>query len=468
MARAFPASGVDRLAVQRPSSGHALPPAESSQTDGSLLDAVDACLDRPVIVTSSGGRDIDLLCRAPERDRLRSLLRARGYRPSGRLARRAWTEQWVRITGGAVNGVDLNPAERWGLDDATVEELFDRAEPAGGRSMVRRAAPEHALILLARRHGRNGGPLPARQRAKVERALGDAGEAVWTRAAALAPAWGAARSLANLKRRHAGTAPGRVSRALAAAETTRCGRRPGARLARTLWAAAPQRPLVVAFSGLDGSGKSTQVSALRETLDAAGIASRIAWRPVGHGRAVQLVRRAGKRAMGRPHRRVSPAQGAPALTWEPDPITRRLRERSASLTAVWAAYVAVATAASYRRAQLAAAFRRQSVLVCDRHALDTDVHLLFQYGGRRRPALAIALSDAVMPRADAAFLIELPAAEARARKPLQYREVEAERLAALYHGEASRLGVSRLSGLAPPGRLAETIAHHVWTVAGER
>src|SRR3954469_2800655 len=88
--------------------------------DRLTLAALDRTLIRPVLVTSERGRDLDLLCRPPERRLLiRSLAQLGYHQTSPRLTRRTWTEQWVRLDDADV--VDLNPVDRWGLTPDAVE-----------------------------------------------------------------------------------------------------------------------------------------------------------------------------------------------------------------------------------------------------------------------------------------------------------------------------------------------------------
>jgi hypothetical protein len=216
---------------------------------------------------------------------------------------------------------------------------------------------------------------------------------------------------------------------------------------------------------LDGSGKSTQIAALRTTLAELGVPADVAWKPVGHGHALRLVRRTVKRLLGASPTGAAPVRAeAPALTWDPNPASRRLRERSPALTSAWSAYVAISTAAAYRGAELRCRITGRA-LICDRHALDTDAHLVFQYGVERRPDLAIRLSDAITPCAHAAFQIAVPAEVARSRKPLQYTAADLDRLVAAYQQERARLGVPTVDGTLPAGQLATQIAQAVWSAS---
>jgi thymidylate kinase len=229
--------------------------------------------------------------------------------------------------------------------------------------------------------------------------------------------------------------------------------------------------MVIGLSGVDGSGKSTQITALQATLDGLGVPSHLAWKPVGHGAAPRFARRMAKRMLGTRRQSRQAAQvwdaDAPALSWDPNPVSRRVRERHPALTSAWAVYVAVNTAVAYRGAELRCRFS-QRTLICDRHALDTAAHLAFHFGQRRRPSLAIRLSDAITPRADVAFHLDVPAEVARSRKPLQYTAEQLAHMSELYAHERARLGVTRLDGRRPPSEIAERIVRDVWSASHDR
>ena len=69
-----------------------------------------------------------------------------------------------------------------------IERLFQDGVRVDGFEHVLRPSPHHALILLARRHGRGAGRLSDKQRRKVDRSLGG-GDGVWDRAAQIAGEW---------------------------------------------------------------------------------------------------------------------------------------------------------------------------------------------------------------------------------------------------------------------------------------
>jgi thymidylate kinase len=443
--------------------------ASAQQYDRVSLREIGMAVGRTVVVTSSAdGFDTDVLCRAPERSAVQVLLQNRGYRLRGpRLPSRSWTEQWVRFDREGVSVVDLNPAERWGLPSQVVDALFDQAHSLPEATGVAVPSPSHGLILLARRFGRSRGPLSDKQRRKVDRYVAASPHA-WEDAAAIASEWDCAVGLQVLRDRFEGRVPSRMKPLRATVEqAARSTDRRGRLRSMIHGFSVSRRPFVVGLSGVDGAGKSTQIERLRTALDTVGVETTVAWRPVGHGRALRMVRKSAKRALaltGRSGSSPSPDSGepaAPALTWDPNPATRQLRERSAALTAAWAAYVAVSTATPYRLSLLRARAKGAAV-ICDRGELDLVAHLIFQYGVARRPRLAIALATALFPPCDASFYLDIGSATAVERKPLQYTEAEVERLLRIYRSERIRLGVRQLDGERSADDLAVTIAREVW------
>ena len=133
----------------------------------------------------------------------------------------------------------------------------------------------------------------------------------------------------------------------------------------------------------------------------------------------------------------------------------------AVLFALICAGVAIAHGLAQRR-ETRRALRNVDVVICDRYTLDAAVHLRFRYGESRNYAFQIRLLDLLSPRPTAAYLVDVPAATAHARKPEQYSLAELERQARLYSEERLRLGVDRLDGELPREELCQTVAEHVW------
>jgi thymidylate kinase len=159
----------------------------------------------------------------------------------------------------------------------------------------------------------------------------------------------------------------------------------------------------------------------------------------------------------RSHGEASEDEGVTARPLEPSAV----RERSALISQVWVAIVALAHATAQRR-ETRQHLRGGNVVLCDRYTLDTAVHLRFRYGEQRNYRSQIGLVQRLSPRPIAAYLLDVPAATAYARKSEQYSPEELERQATLYRQESPRLGVRRLDGELPREQLCAEIATEVW------
>jgi thymidylate kinase len=224
---------------------------------------------------------------------------------------------------------------------------------------------------------------------------------------------------------------------------------------------------VIALSGLDGAGKSSQAAALRDTLERLGFDVTIAWTrfswddrlwrftlPVK--RALAAILRLGARGGPRD------AGGGPAERPDPyagDPV-KRIRDGSRVLTHLWTLVVALTNAGSQRR-MTRPHLRRGGIVICDRYTLDSIVSLRFSYGTQYRFRLQRAVIAGLSPTPQRAYLLDVPPETAYARK----REGGLEWLAAhraLYREEHVRLGVRALDGERPREELCTEVALDVW------
>ena len=231
-----------------------------------------------------------------------------------------------------------------------------------------------------------------------------------------------------------------------------------------------RRPgVLVAFSGIDGSGKSTQAELLAETLQRMGYPTVIEWAKLGEDRWLWQFAGRVKRVLRPLHRarRGQGQQGAQPLD-DQEMLTagRELRESSRLLTGAWATVTAVSNGIKQRRrawAHLAAG----RVVLYDRFVLDSLVHLRWRYGVDNRFTLQSWLVRALSPRPARSYFLDLPADVAHARK----RQDRIEDLRAhgdLYHQELARSGARRLDATRDPEDLAAEVALEVWTALNGR
>ena len=426
---------------------------------------VDEQLAGPVLVFGSPppeGRDLDLLVRPEEEAVLAGWLRDQGFVEHG--------GEWVRFRDCSVESLDLVPVAQWSLPPDAVARLFDEARPIDGFRWLVRPAPRHLLVMLAQRAAESNGLLAGKKAARLERALAEDPQA-WHGAAVEAPSWRATRALAALRAAHEKGRPlSHAERAAALAEGPYAAGRSPRRARARAWREVLRRrrvdPLLISFSGLDGAGKSSQATALAETLQRLGLDAEIQWTrlewttlwenhwlgvlawPVRWGLRVA----SGARSLGR-----SESGGGDQTRFE----AAAVRERSDLISQVWVTVVALAHAAAQRRATRRP-LRRGTIVVCDRYTLDAAVQLRFLYGESRPYRFQIDLMARLSPRPARAYLVDVPAEVAYGRKAEQFSLTDLTRQAELYRVEADRLGVRRLDGGRPREELCEEVARDVW------
>ena len=165
------------------------------------------------------------------------------------------------------------------------------------------------------------------------------------------------------------------------------------------------RPKVVlGFSGVDGSGKSTLTRAIAATLQSCGVPSSIVWsRPGMRLGPLDRVAKVLRRASGGGD---EPGVRAVAVG-RTDVASRR-----GLVGAVWSLLVTIAFVIDVRRQHA----RARGVVIYDRHLIDALVTLDFVYGGAslRIPRLLVTR---LLPRAHHRFYVEVSEDVAVARKP---------------------------------------------------
>lgn len=380
----------------------------------SVLQVVDGVVTGRVIVTGSlppQGRDLDVLAPPATLARSQAALRALGFVP-----RRS---TWARFQ--PLELVDLRP-----LAD---EAMLARATPVEGCTRLCRADPADDLRLTALAFARDGRLSPSRR----------------ARAAVPAAVWQVAR----------GRGDGPELDALAAAlhrvdDTPGTVRRAAGRVRRVREAG------LVALSGVDGAGKSTQATLLRDTLTATGIDAVVEWNRLSHDRWLDAVARPVKWLLGR---RTARPEGPAGPSGAPG--GERDEPETGPARGVWVVVVAVANAVAHVRS-----VRRHTlagrVVICDRYVLDSVVHLESHYPSGPGQRLAVWLVRRLSPEPRAAFYLSVPPQHAIDRKPRPGIEPRVTRQARAYEHRHPALGVARLDATRPVDDLAAEIAAEVW------
>jgi len=391
-----------------------------------------AIAGRAVVVGSlpPDGRDLDVLVRGDaDVARVAEALRRAGF-VCGPGA-------WLRFAHLTAELVDVIPAESAGLPPAAEEALFAGAITLDGCRRLARPAPPDALLLLARKVAA-GEPLTARRWRRVDAAVSEDPDA-WGHAEQRADDWGAGAAVRALRELHSqpipprgraarGLLPGGVRARIGAARDRARGQRRGA---------------VIALSGLDGAGKSTQAHALADALTR-----------LGHDVAVEWTRLSVDEGFGK----VARGSDAP-----PPTAPRRRQAVHAEIRAT-----ALALETGWRQWRRVSGFlARDYVVVCDRYTLDWIVSVRDLAGPERRFRLQRRLLRAVARRPVVAYLLDVAPETAWARKGEHGIET-LRRHHALYHEELPGLGVARLDSERAAEELAAQIAREAWGALARR
>ena len=388
-----------------------------SDATQAAAEIVDAAAHGTLLIIGSlppGGRDLDLLARRGELEHVRVGLGAAGFSHVG--------QTHARFASCTADVVELVPAERWRLRRSAVDELFADAREVAPYRWLSQPAPHHALLILARRLVLARGSLPGKLLDRANDALArDPG--AWEQAERRAESWRLARGLALLQAWHAGAEPSRPARLAALLE--HIGRAPRRRAGR-------RQSGIVALSGLDGAGKSTQATSLAATLDLLGHPTVVEWNPMST--VSMAVPRSLKNLVLR--RMGAGAPGDPAEA-SADRARTAMRRQPAAVVHVLALGAAVLAVVAYWRVVLRHAPRGRLVIV-DRYALDASVHLRFRYGQGRGLPVQLALIRWLSPKPVAAYLLEIAPATAMARKAFHWTPAEFELQARLYAEERAR------------------------------
>ena len=434
-----------------------------------LPELVDSMASSRLLVFGSlppEGRDLDLLVPTEAEPELAAALGAAGFVDHG--------GEWVRFGGCSVEALDLVPARSLELPSTEERALFAEAQPLDGLRNLARPAPHHLLLLLAQRYRDGEQPaLQAKKRRRVERALAEDPQA-WSKAYERAAVWDGSQALDRLEAAYragggataagARTAggPGREAEAAGGRTADPRGR------ARTLSLRPARTEPLIAFSGLDGAGKSSQAEALEHTLRRLGFDvaiewTRLEWTTLWEGSAVlDRISRPVKLILRLLTRTPVDAPRSAAYGERPADVAAELRERSGLISHVWVLVVAIVHALAQRRAvqhHLSAG----KVVICDRYTLDAAVHLRDRYGPKRRFRYQSRLLTLLSPRPLRSYLVDVPAPVALARRPEHFDLDGLTRQSALYRETAARLGVRRVDGTRAREALCSEIAYDVWS-----
>lgn len=408
--------------------------------------ALDEVVQGTVLVVGSpppGGRDLDLLADPADVARIETWLAGAGYVE--------WRHTWVCLDDADGYVVELTSTERWGTRDDDASSLFTGAAPLPGMQHLSVPDPATWLLLAARGTVRRRGQVTDKVRRRVSQALAVDPDA-WETAAARARPLGLLGAVTLLRRVYDAerALPPTARAAALAGVLTAAGPLP-ARL-RTITAVRPRqlRPVIVAFAGTDGAGKSTQADLLAARLKEIGVPTERRWS--GFKTAKQL--RARLPLLDRKDPAAEPR--------EVDRIMPSVLQDSRVGQQAWVTAVVAVNVLHLWNVVL----RRRpgtSVLVFDRSTPDAAVKLEYHFPETRGIDIRVQrwLFDRLTPRPDVSVWVDVPAEVAAARRP----EEPLDRLVtmrALYGKITPRYGLNRVDGTHPRDALADEVADLVW------
>jgi thymidylate kinase len=232
-----------------------------------------------------------------------------------------------------------------------------------------------------------------------------------------------------------------------------------------------RRTYVVTFSGLDGSGKTSQARMLRDALRSNGEDAVIVWGGIGTNRSLARIKSPVKRILRALPRigplrelidRVTPKpDGRPSPLAEPGVSIRRHGVWFNTTTRVWMNIVAIANVYSMRKVVLPG-FGRRRIVIFDRYALDSAVRLRHWYGDSLATRFVITLLRHTLKPPLRAYFLDVPPQVAYDRKS-EWELHDLECRATFYQDQYARQGVRRLDGTRPADELFAEIATDVWS-----
>jgi thymidylate kinase len=400
----------------------------------SLLVRLDR-LDCQVLIVGSlppGGRDYDLMVRPTCRLRVVEALEADGFQP--------FQGQWFRLSSGRIDLVDVITTDDWGLSEQAAIGLFDASRPLAGFQPLQVPSPAHQLLVLARKLAQRDGRFSPKHLRRVESVL-ERDPGAWDAACSLAEEWGAVEALRRLERRR--------ELSLLSWARAEVGRR--------------THGAIVALSGLDGAGKSTQAHLLERSIAGLGRDVKVVWAPFGRAPALARLALIMKKCLARlpfgPLATADPAAVTRPLFKTPrDIATPQSRLRQAAICAYWLA-VAVADGLSRRRAAFGSRTAAR-VVIFDRYVLDAVVDLRTSTAPFAGRSLVERVLCSMSPRPTVAIFLAVPPEVAHARAP-DWGLGETRARADLYGSEHRRLGVIVCDATGALEQTAERIAREV-------
>ena len=379
-----------------------------------------------------------------------------GWPTSGFLR---WRQSWARFDGTATSCVDLSSTERWRPKADATSLLFEGAETIPGYANLVTPSPATVLLPAARGMVSRRGRVTDKVRGRVAQAL-ERDPRAWSVVERRACALGMVGALHLLRRAcEARQTLSPSARAAGLAEVL-LHEGPVSAKARVFIDARPRhwRPAVISFSGLDGSGKSTQVSQLCDMLSRLGVRADVQWAGFKTGSSVRRAFPFLDRAPAAGGRAVLPATFQDGR----DPLVPTAFLGHSLGQHLWMSLVVALNAISLWRYVLVPR-RGSKVVIFDRFSPDSAVKLDFHFGCNRGfdTRWERALFGVLSPKADVGFLVAVPSEVAYARRQDQTPD-ELTAMSQLYDEQLARFGLLRLDGTDPADALGGRVISLAW------
>ena len=324
-------------------------------------------------------------------------------------------DSWVVFRGCAACAVELLPAASLHLARGELEALFSEATPIDGFRRIVEPSPHHTLLTLARRLGRQRGPIDAKHRRRIARAL-ERQPLAWDEARARADVWNCATPLARLAARYDS---------------------PDAHVSFSWHVPRPRRTRLITFSGAEGAETVAEAHALRDILDR-----------LGYSVVVEQTR---------PPRPLFPSANGPARRGHSEQLIQHSRQITWIADETRAA-AAVAAATLKLWTMVLRHAGRGMVVISEWSALDVAAALRHT---RPDATFATRLLRMLAPREAGCFLLD---ASRRPSVGPGENQRAPDALAAFYRIEAPRFGARTVDAATPDEERCEQIATDVWRV----
>ena len=411
---------------------------------------LDATVSNPVLVLGDPAQSgqLDLLANPGEYDIIATWLADSGFL--------RWRRSWAKFDEDGVSGVCLSSTKRWLSAGNDLSVLFEDSETISGLSNLVSPGPATVLLLAARDMIGRRGRASQELRHKVSEALERDPEA-WAVAEQRAPAVGMVGALRLLRRAFGAGQPLPPSARVAGLAGVLLHGGPVRAKAEVFAEAFPRRwrPAVVSFSGLDGSGKSTQVTQLRDTLTLLGASAELQWAGFKTGSSIRSALPVLDRSLRTSGRDKQPPRAR-------DPLVPSACLGHPLGEQLWTFTVVAVNAISLWRHVLKPR-RGAEVLIFDRFSPDSSLKLDFHYGCNRQIDIRRqrALFTFLSPKPDVGFLVAVSSVVAHQRRQEQTLE-ELTVMARLYDDQESRFGLVRLDGTEPADQLGRFVVKAAW------